>query len=83
MPLPALPLILLIASSVAGAGGIGAGVHGTVKMHNAGELMNEANALHEINIEKFRKQNVDTCGVMYRLGMLELSVLQSFELCNR
>jgi len=73
-----LPLIILIGAGVASAGGLGAGIHGAVKMGNAKERMEEIDALHHRNIEKFRIQNVETCGIMDRLGMLQLNVLKSF-----
>ena len=74
----ALPLLILIPSIIAGAGGIGAGIKGTVKMNDANEVMSKAAALHRDNLERFRLQNVETSGVMDKLGMLELSVIKSF-----
>ena len=73
----ALPLLLLPAI-VAGVAGVGAGVHGAVKMGNANSTMEEINDLHERNIESFRRQNVETCLIMDTLGMLELDILKSF-----
>ena len=74
----ALPLVILIPSIIAGAGGIGAGINGAVKMNDANEVMSKATASHRSNLERFRLQNVETSGVMDTLGMLELSVFKSF-----
>lgn len=73
----ALPLVL-IPAIIAGAGGIGAGINGAVKLNDANEIMSKATASHRSNLERFRLQNVETSGVMDTLGMLELSVFKSF-----
>lgn len=74
MPLP----LLLISGIVAGCAGTVAGTHGAVKMGEANSTMEEINSLHEINIERFRCQNVRTFQVMDVLGRTELDILKSF-----
>ena len=74
-----LPLIILAASGIAGAAGVASGVNGAVKMGNAKDQMDEINAKHNKNIEMFRVQNVETCGITDRLGILQLTVLKSFD----
>lgn len=44
-----LPLILGIAAAVAAVTGVGAGVHGGMKMKDANDTISEANDRHEKN----------------------------------
>lgn len=73
-----LPLIIGVGAAIAGATGIGAGVHGAVKMKDANDTMKSAKLKHEKNIERFEKQNKDTSRQMDELGKKELEVLKSF-----
>lgn len=74
-----LPLIIGIGAAIAGATGVGAGVHGAVKMKDANDTMKSAKLNHEKNIERFEKQNKDTSTQMDELGKKELEVLKSFD----
>lgn len=74
-----LPLILGAAAAVAGAAGVGSGIHGAVKMKRASNTMKSANQRHKKNLERFETQNKKTNGDMDRLGTLELEILKSFD----
>ena len=74
-----LPLILGAAAAVAGAAGIGSGIHGAKKMKDANDTMKSANSRHNQNIARFDKQNKVTTADMDSLGTLELEILKSFE----
>lgn len=74
-----LPLILGAAAAVAGAAGVGSGIHGAVKMKRASNTMKSANQRHEKNLDRFETQNKKTNGDMDRLGTLELEILKSFD----
>lgn len=73
-----LPLILGIGAAVAGATGIGTGIHGAAKMKEANDTMQSAKRCHEKNVEKFEKENKTTSMDMDKLGTLELEILHSF-----
>lgn len=73
-----LPLILGIGAAIAGAAGVGSGIHGAVKMKEANDAMDSAKRCHERNIEKYEKENKSTSEEMDKLGKLELEILQSF-----
>ena len=74
-----LPLIIGIGAAIAGAAGVGAGVHGAVKMKDANDTMTLAKLNHEMNIERFEKHNKETNTYMDELGKKELEVLKSFD----
>lgn len=74
-----LPLILGAAAAVAGAAGVGSGIHGAIKMKKASDTMKSADQRHKKNLERFESQNQKTNGDMDRLGTLELEILKSFE----
>lgn len=74
-----LPLILGIGAAVAGAAGVGTGIHGAVKMKDANDTMKLAERRHEQNLKRFEKQNEATNRDMDELGNLELEILRSFE----
>lgn len=74
-----LPLILGIGAAITGATGVGAGIHGAVKMKEANDTMQFAKICHEKNIKKFEKQQYITYMNMDKLGMLELEILHSFQ----
>lgn len=73
-----LPLILGIGAAIAAVGGVGAGIHGGVKMKEAKDTMEGAQCRHEKNVKRFEEQNKQTTEVMDELGKLELEILQSF-----
>ncbi|MEG2765838.1 MAG: hypothetical protein RR910_08835 [Acidaminococcaceae bacterium] len=73
-----LPLILGIGAAIAGAVGIGTGIHGAVKMKDANDTMASVKRCHEQNIERFEKENKITSADMDKLGKLELEILHSF-----
>ena len=75
-----LPLILGIGAAIAAAGGVGAGIHGGVKMKEANDTMKSAKYRHEQNVEKFEGKNKQTTEVMDKLGTLELEIIKSFSL---
>lgn len=74
-----LPLILGALAAIAGAAGVGTGVHGAVKMKEAKETAELAQWSHEKNIKKFNKTSDKTTEVMDELGSLQLRILESFE----
>lgn len=73
-----LPLFLGIGAAIAGAAGVGTGIHGAVKMKEANDTMQAAKYRHECNIERFEKENKTTSTDMDKLGKLELEILHSF-----
>jgi hypothetical protein len=79
----ALPIILGIAAAVAAAGGVGAGIHGGVKMKEANDTMAAAKSRHEKNTAKFEAVNLSTSKVMDKLGKKQLETLKSFEEFSR
>lgn len=74
-----LPLALLVAAGIAGVGGVGAGVHGAVKMKDANDTISAANSRHERNLGKFKEKNEKVSGKMDDLGKAELNLLSSFK----
>ena len=74
-----LPLFLGIGAAVAGATGLGAGIHGAKKMKNANDTMKDAKKQHEKNLEKFEQTNLETATAMDTLGKTELEILKGFE----
>lgn len=73
-----LPLLLGIGAAIAGATGIGTGIHGAVKMKEASDTMESAKRIHERNVARFEKENETTTKDMDKLGTLELNILHSF-----
>lgn len=74
-----LPFILGAAAAVAGAAGVGSGIHGAAKMKKANDTMELADRCHKKNIARFDKANETTNSVMDALGALELEILHSFD----
>lgn len=74
-----LPLILGVGAAIAGAAGVGTGVHGAIKMKEANDTIKEAEIRHKINIEKFDKKSESTSKAMDALGELELKILNGFD----
>lgn len=59
-----LPLFLGIGAAIAGAVGVGSGVHGAVKMKEANDTMKAAENRHKGNVERFEKENKLTSTVV-------------------
>lgn len=74
-----LPLILGVGAAIAGAAGVGSGIHGAVKMKDANDTMKLADESHKRNLAKFEAQSNETNLDMDNLGKLELKILNSFE----
>ncbi|MDR0944107.1 MAG: hypothetical protein LBM41_06200 [Ruminococcus sp.] len=74
----ALPIILGVAASVAAAGGVGAGIHGGIKMKDAKDTIASAKDRNESNIARFEQSNNTTTKTMDDLGTTEMRILSSF-----
>lgn len=74
-----LPLLLLGFAALAGVTGVGAGVHGAVKMKDASDKIKEAKRRDEKNNERLESHNKSACSSMDKLGNLELQILASFK----
>lgn len=74
-----LPLFLGIGAAIAAAGGVGAGIHGGVKMKEANDTMKSAQRRHEDNVAKYEKNIKETTASMDKLGAFELGIIKSFE----
>lgn len=74
-----LPIILGIGAAIAAAGGVGAGIHGGVKMKEASDTMKSAQTQHEENIARFEKRQKSTTKAMDKLGTFELTIINSFD----
>lgn len=75
-----LPLILGIGAAIAGAAGIGSGIHGAVKMKDTKDTAEIAQYMHEKSIKKFEECSDITNKSMDNLGKKELEILKSFEI---
>lgn len=74
-----LPFILGAGAAIAGAIGVGSGIHGAKKMKDANDTLKSAQSRHERNVAKFEAKNETTTKTMDELGKLELKILESFE----
>lgn len=74
-----LPIILGIGAAIPAAGGVGAGIHGGVKMKEANDTMKSAQTQHEENIARFEKNQKSTTKAMDKLGTYELTIISSFD----
>lgn len=74
-----IPFIIGGIAAIAGAAGVGSGIHGGVKMKEANDTMKSAQRIQENAIEKFEKRNTETTELMDALGKQELEILNSFE----
>ncbi len=74
-----LPLFLAVGAAIAGAAGIGSGIHGAVKMKEANDTMKSTERRHQQNQQRFEKQNSETTKDMDQLGRLEIEILSSFK----
>lgn len=74
-----LPFIIGAIAAVAGAGGIGAGIHGGVKMKKANDTVKAAQRRNEQNVEKLEISNKKTMQTMDALGKHEMKIISSFQ----
>ena len=74
-----LPLIIGIAAAIAGAGGVGAGIHGGIKMKKASDTAKSAQQRNEWNISKLEDLNTETMQIMDDLGKHEMEIISSFQ----
>lgn len=74
-----LPLILGIGAAIAGAAGVGSGIHGAKKMKDANDTIKFANHQHERNIRRFEETSDAASKKMDELGQFELEILKGFE----
>lgn len=70
-----LPLILGIGAAIAGAAGIGTGIHGAVKMKDASDTMDSCRRRHKENIAHAEEMNKAATASMDALGEMELEIL--------
>lgn len=71
--------VLIVVGSIAGAGGVGLGVHGGVKLRRASKRIKAAKEISDKNTRKLEDQNVSTCTIMDALGRNEMEALKDFE----
>lgn len=74
-----LPFLLAGAAIVAGVGGVGAGIHGGIKMKDANDTMELAKEILEDAQLSVEKANKKTLEIMDKIGKRELEVLSSFK----
>lgn len=74
-----LPFIVGAIAAVAGAGGIGAGIHGGVKMKTASDTVKAAQRRNEENTARLEASNKATMEVMDVLGKHEIEIISSFQ----
>lgn len=74
-----LPIILGVGAAIAGAVGIGSGIHGASKMREANDTMKSAEERHKRNNAKLESCNKATNEEMDKLGILELNILNGFD----
>lgn len=74
-----LPLILGVGAAIAGAAGVGTGIHGGMKMKEANDTMKLAESRHKKNMERFERKSQLTSRAMDSLGELELQILKGFD----
>lgn len=74
-----LPLFLAAGAIIAGAGGVGLGIHGGVKMKKANDKMTQAQKRDERNQSRLKRDNMSACGAMDTLGKHEMKIIASFK----
>lgn len=74
-----LPFIIGAAAAIAGAAGIGSGIHGGIKMKEAKDTMDVAKYIQERAVERYQKKDSKTTKLMDSIGKQELEILNSFE----
>ncbi len=73
-----LPFIIGAIAIAAGTAGVGAGVHGAVKMKKASDIAKEAQRQNEENVARLEENNKKTMKQMDILGKHEMKILASF-----
>ena len=73
-----LPVILGVAAAIAGAAGLGTGIHGAVKMKDANDSMKSAQARNEKNIHRLEAETKNMQTVTDQLGKKELKIVNNF-----
>ena len=74
-----LPFIIGGIAAVAGAAGVGTGIHGGLKMKEANDTMKLAQTKQERAVALFNKRNDETLALMDDVGAQELKILSSFD----
>lgn len=74
-----LPFIIGVAAAIAGAGGIGAGIHGGLKMKEASDTVKAAQRRNENNVARLEKCNTETLQTMDELGKREMEIISTFQ----
>lgn len=74
-----LPFIIAGLAAVAGAAGIGSGIHGGVKMKEAKDTMELAKWKHERAVKRYEERNKETTALMDSIGKRELKIVASFK----
>lgn len=74
-----LPLIIGGIAAIAGAAGLGSGIHGGMKMKEANDTMKSAKNKQERAVALFNEKNSETTKLMDSIGEQELNILKSFD----
>lgn len=74
-----LPLIVGGIAAIAGAVGVGSGIHGGVKMKDANDTMKLAQSKQQTAVDRFERRNEEVTELMDVLGNQELGILKSFD----
>lgn len=74
-----LPFILIPLAALAGAVGVGSGIHGAKKMNDANNKMKEAERRDKANQKRVEEHNIITSRAMDKLGKHEMTILASFK----
>ena len=74
-----LPFIIGGLAAVAGAAGLGSGIHGGYKMKEANDTMKSAQRIQEKAVSLFEKTNNEVTSLMDEIGKQELEILSSFD----
>lgn len=74
-----LPIILGVGAAIAGAVGVGSGIHGASKMKEANDTMKSAEERHKRNNAKLESCNKAANEEMDKLGVLELNILNGLD----
>jgi len=74
-----LPFIIGSLAVAAGVGGVGAGVHGGMKMKEANDTMKDAKKRNDDNVLRLENANKETMKIMDSLGEQEMKIISSFE----
>lgn len=74
-----LPFIIGAIAAAAAAGGLGAGIHGGIKMKEASDTAKAAQRRNDENVARLKSSNEQTMKVMDRLGEHEMQALASFD----